>query len=59
MPTSLLHVELTHLKTTVEYNNSSFKQSTVYREMHEKDNYLGLGGEDPQESLRSSKEGSS
>ena len=51
MPSNLLNVEHTHLKTTIEYNNSCFKGSTVYRQMHEKDNYLGLGGEDPQESF--------
>lgn len=35
----------------MEYENICIKGSTVYREMNEKDNHPGLGGEDFQESL--------
>lgn len=51
MTNNLLNAKYTHLKNIIEYENICVKGSTVYREMNEKDNYPGLGGEDFQESF--------
>lgn len=51
MTNNLLNAKYARLKNIIEYENICIKGSTVYREMNEKDNYLGLGGEDFQESF--------
>lgn len=51
MTNNLLNAKYTHLKNIMEYENICIKGSTVYREMNEKDNPPGLGGEDFQDSF--------